>query len=240
MTASGWLIAVSMAAIAGFVRGFSGFGSVMVLTPSLGILFGPQQAIATALLLETAASVRLLPGAVQQTRWREILPMACIASLMVPLGAYLLIVIRPDLMQRIVAGVIIGFVALLMIGKRVQEKPGLSALISTGVMSGILTGATGMGGPPIVLYQLSGPAQAKDSRANFITFFGLTQIVAVAAYWASGIVSTPVLWSFAGLIPSFAIGLMVGSRFFGKTSDRLFRQLVLGFLLAIAVISFLI
>ena len=60
------LIGLAMVAIAGFTRGFSGFGSAMILAPGLSLLFNPQQIIATVILLEITAGVGLLPEAVKK------------------------------------------------------------------------------------------------------------------------------------------------------------------------------
>ncbi len=46
---------MAIAALAGIVRGVTGFGGSMVMTPPLALLFGPRAAIAAVLLLEAFA-----------------------------------------------------------------------------------------------------------------------------------------------------------------------------------------
>ena len=59
-------IAAVIVAVAGIVRGFSGFGSALVMSPALSLLFGPPAAIATMTLMEVPTLVQLLPDA-----WRH-------------------------------------------------------------------------------------------------------------------------------------------------------------------------
>ena len=49
--------------LAGVVRGFSGFGSALILSPSLSALYGPAVAVPVALLLELVLSGPFVPPA---------------------------------------------------------------------------------------------------------------------------------------------------------------------------------
>jgi len=233
-----WLLANSTVALAGLIRGFSGFGSAMVITPTLSLVWSPQQAVLVAVLFEVAASIPLLPESVRQTKWREILLMAVTACLTVPIGTLLLIIIAPNLMRKIVAVVVLSFALIMLAGGRYLGKPKLPMTLGTGAASGILTGAAGIGGPPIVLYLLSGPDKAAASRASFITYFGLTQLAALISYWVSGLLIPDVFWNFLLLMPVFLIGLSLGHYLFGFVNENLFRYVVLIFFIAIALISF--
>ena len=51
---------MAIAAVAGVVRGVTGFGGSMVMTPPLALLFGPRAAIAAVLLLAAFYSKELL------------------------------------------------------------------------------------------------------------------------------------------------------------------------------------
>ena len=55
--------AVGAALLAGVVRGFSGFGSALILSPSLSALYGPEVAVPVALLLEFVLAGPFVPPA---------------------------------------------------------------------------------------------------------------------------------------------------------------------------------
>jgi uncharacterized membrane protein YfcA len=227
------LIGLAMVAIAGFTRGFSGFGSAMILAPGLSLLFNPQQIIATVILLEITAGVGLLPEAVKKTHWKEVFPLVLGAVVMVPVGAYFLAVLAPLLIRRIIGGLILGFVVLLISGKVQHSQAHLAITSVVGGLSGFLTGLAGIGGPPVVLYEMSGENAAADHRANLIVFFALTQFVALLFYWAGGILTVGVFHLFAIFVPAFVLGLLVGQFCFKRVDESLFRRFVYGLLLVV-------
>ncbi|MEB3359009.1 MAG: sulfite exporter TauE/SafE family protein [Synechococcales bacterium] len=235
-----WALEIGLVAIAGYVRGFSGFGSAMILTPGLSLVFNPQQAVAIVILLEMVASIGLIPEALPKTKWPEVLPMAIAAVLVVPLGALCLSLIDPNLMRDIIGGSILGFVVLLLTGQHYQGQPHITVNFVVGALSGFLMGLIGMGGPPIVLYQLSGEDTAVENRANFISFFALTQIVALASYWLNDLLTVFVLQRFLIFLPVSLLGLFLGRSSFKHVSESLFRKCVLAMLVAIALLALLL
>ena len=50
------LAAIAIVIVAGLVRGTTGFGGAMLVTPVLSVLYPPVNAVVIALLLETAAA----------------------------------------------------------------------------------------------------------------------------------------------------------------------------------------
>src|SRR4051794_41965682 len=85
--------------LAGLVRGFSGFGSALVLSPSLAALYGPQVAVPVALVLELALAVPLVPRVRHLVDWRRIALLCVAAPLTVPLGARLLAIVDPEALR---------------------------------------------------------------------------------------------------------------------------------------------
>lgn len=75
---------------------------------------------------------------------------------------------------------------LLVTSKSRYNRPQLAWTAVVGATSGFLTSLAGIGGPPIVPYQMLGSNPAAASRANPIVFFALTQLIALGAYWAKG------------------------------------------------------
>lgn len=226
-----WLIGLGMVAIAGFTRGFSGFGSAMILAPSLSLLFNPQQVVATVILLEITAGAGLVPEAVTKIQWREVLPLVLGAIVMVPLGVYCLVLAEPNLIRRIMGGLILALVVLLNSGKLHYHQPYLLLSFAVGGLSGFLTGLAGIGGPPVVLYEMSGDNSATTNRANLIVFFAFTQCVALGVYWANDILTITVFQLFAVFVPVFALGLMLGRLSFKRVNEERFRRFVYGLLL---------
>jgi uncharacterized membrane protein YfcA len=233
-----WLFGLFWVIVAGFARGLAGFGGALILVPTLSLIFPTQQVVATVILLEILAGASLVPEAVTKAQWRKLLPLVVSAALMVPCGAYLLTLLKPDLINQIIGGLILGFtLLLLLLGKRRFGQPSITVTFGVGAMSGILTGLGGIGGPPIVLYAMSGNNSAANNRANFIIFFALTQSIALLVYGLSGILTLEVWRLFALFVPALIIGLFLGRLCFKKIDEKLFRKFVLLLLLVVSAMS---
>ena len=170
-------ITLAIALVAGLIRGMTGFGGALVMTPPLSLLIGPKYAVLTALLLEVSAAANMLPGALRQMRLRTIGPICVMACVTVPLGTYLLGILDAEVTRRWIAGMVIAFSALMMAGFRYLGNPRLLMSAALGAVSGVLLGATSMGAPPIILYLLAGQDPVAVTRAHLIIYITVVSIV---------------------------------------------------------------
>lgn len=220
-----FLLAGLGAALAGFVRGYSGFGSGMILVPVLSLLYDPQFAVVSVVILELIASVQLLPGAIGQCHWRSVIPMSLTSVVTVPLGALLLVHLDAETMRRFIALVVLGCVLILASRSRgkIKHNNSRTAAFITGASSGVISGATGLGGPPVILYYLSGNLSVGVNRASIVVFLVVTALITLMTYITHGIVTSEILLFTARLAPVFIIAILLGKRQFGTTSEAVFR-----------------
>src|SRR2546430_1714575 len=74
-------------------------------------------------------------------------------------------------------------------GGRYRGRTSIPATLVTGAASGALNGASGLAGPPVVFYYLSGGAAAPEVRASFIVYFALIDAVSVAWFAFNGAIN---------------------------------------------------
>lgn len=227
--------AVAIAVVAGVVRGITGFGGALVMTPPLALLFGPALAVPVVLLLESVAATPMLVQTRRQVRWRLIGPILAAACVTLPLGGYLLATADPDALRRAIAAIVIVFSALLLRGWRYAGHPRLPSSLGLGALSGAMAGATSIGGPPIILYLLSGPDPIETTRANLTLFVAGVSYAAIAMLWAGGLLGAAAAWTGLLLAPGYYGGLILGTRAFVRFSDTRFRQFTLLLLIAVSV-----
>lgn len=228
------LMALAVAA-AGLLRGFSGFGAGLVMVPALSLLAGPRLAVPTVILMEALAGSWLVPPAVRHARWKSILPLGAAAALTIPIGSLILGWLDPALLSKAISALVLLFAAILWTGWRYQGNPGMGASFGIGALSGALTGSAGIGGPPVILFFLSGPTTAPGVRASLICYFAITQVVALAAFIAGGLVTGDVLMATLILAPIFLVTTQAGTRLFGKVNEKLFRAVALTLLSLVAL-----
>ena len=87
--------AAATAVLAGFVRGFTGFGAGMIFIPAASAIYDPVTAIVLLFLIDTLATLPILPPHFRNCRWREVGPMALAASIAFPFGLMFLLRVDP-------------------------------------------------------------------------------------------------------------------------------------------------
>lgn len=227
--------AIGVGAVGGLVRGTTGFGAAMVMTPALALLIGPRTAIPVTLLLEAFAAAPMLPAAVALARWRVIAPISAAATLAVPLGGYLLISADPLTLRRLIALTVILFSLALLSGRRYQGAQRMSTSLTLGALSGTMLGATSIGAPPVILYLLSGPDAVTVTRANLTLFVVVISAAGLVVLGVNGLLTMATLQQAAVLALPFAGGVVAGSRLFARFSDQRFRQVTIVLMLLVSL-----
>ncbi len=227
-------IAVAIAGAAGVIRGITGFGGALVMTPPLALLYGPQMAVPVVLLLEAFAATPMMRDIARAVQWRTIMPISLAACCMVPFGGYLLVTADPQDLRRAMAAIVIIFSLLLLAGWRYSGARGLPARLGLGMIGGGMLGATGMGGPPVILYLMSGPDPVSTTRANMNVHVVVTSLGALAMLGWRGILDEKCALTALLLAPVFYVGAIVGTRLFSRFSERGFRQFALILMLAVS------
>ena len=227
-------LAAAIAAAAGVIRGITGFGGAMVMSPPLALLLGPILAVPIVLLLESLAATPMLRATRPLVRWPVIGPIMLAACITAPLGTYVLLQVEPQLMRRVIAAVVIVFSLMLLRGWRYSGAQRLSTSLGLGGLSGAMVGATGMGGPPVILYLLAGPDPIETTRANLTYFVWAIALASFVSLWLSGAVGADGLWLALMLTPGYYLGMLAGTRLFSRFNDTRFRQFTLIFMMAVA------
>ncbi len=234
-----YLIVFLVSAFAALMQATVGFGFAVIFTPLLSLAMSARDAIALSLILSMALSLGLYFGDRPRVPLRGVLPMFLAATLVTPIGVYILAVaddhvLRIGIGVAVLASVAGNFIAPHPAEERAERLP---LVLGVGVVSGILRGATGMGGPPVVLYEHWRGAPMAGIRRRLIAFFALTGVSGAALAAGGGVFTTEiVLHSMAGL-PAIAIAVVGGRLIARRISPRWFSALSMGLLISMGVVS---
>lgn len=230
-------VAALAAFVAGVVRGFSGFGTAMIFVPMASAALSPVFAICAMQIMDTAPSLPLLVRAVRNTDWRNIVPLLASAMFAVPAGVFALKIVDAVYLRWAICAMILVLVAVLWSGWRMSRAPRRHETVGIGLLAGLLSGSAGMAGPPVILFYLSGQAKPLQVRANLIVFLAaMTVITTSALVWNGLFTVNAALWGIALMLP-YGLGILIGVRQFGKSSERLFRRVAFVIILTTAVVS---
>lgn len=235
-----WLLSVSVVIAAGVVRGFAGFGAAMIIMPGLSLIYRPIDALAILTVIDIPATLQLLPAAIRQARWRQVFLLASGAAVAIPLGLWIMVNVDREIMRRVIAGMVLLYVAVLALGWRYRKTPGRALIFGVGAVSGFLGGSTGMGGPPIIVFLMSGSHQASAIRGSILAYFAVTTVIYLGLFgWRYDVLTHQMWWHALILTPIYVGATWLGSRLFRQASEHLYRWITLAFLAFLAVVVLL-
>ena len=220
-----FLVTLVAVTLTGLVRGFSGFGSGLMLAPGLSLLYPPSVAVVMVVLLDAPAVVYLFPKTWRYADWRTMRWIALGSALSVPFGAYFLATNDPDVTRRLIGFSALVFVLLMAAGFRLRNRGGMGSGLTVGALAGYLGGATGVPGPPAIIYFLAGPYSPQEARGNITAFFTFIIIILVCSFVWHGLVTLEIIVRCLFLMPIYLGATWIGNRLFGRVSEVMFRRI---------------
>lgn len=232
-------LGILAALAAAYVRGLAGFGMAILLVPILGLAIPPAEAVVTANWLGIFIGFAGF-GTIIADSERSALTISGLAMLATPAGVWLLAQTDPALARFLIALLALGAFVLVLLPKRPHDHvPGASEVGATGIACGILTGFAGMPGIPVVPFYLRRAITPQLARASMMTIFLATSIAGVG----SAMVLRVATWRELGLalilFPAILLGNWLGTKSFGKVSDRAWR-IFTGVVLGAAAVAALV
>jgi uncharacterized protein len=225
----------AVALIAGLIRGITGFGGAMVMAPPLALLLGPRIAVPVTLLLEGIAAMPMLWQTRAFVRWRAIGPILAAACVTLPLGGYILVMADALTLRRAIAAAVIVCALLLLSGWRHKGPQRLGTSIGLGGLSGVMTGATSVGAPPVILYLLSGSDAIATTRANLTFYLVGLSLAGLVMLWTRDVLDLRSAAIALVFVPGYYVGLIAGTRLFSRFNDVRFRQFTLLLLVTVSI-----
>lgn len=217
----GWLIAGTV--LAGFVRGFSGFGTALVFMPVAGQLMPPIWALTVLVVMDVFGPLPNLPRARRDGKPREVALLSVAMIMALPLGLMVLASIRPELFRYAVSTLALLVPILLLAGLRYRGPLSAPILLGTGGVSGFLGGVVGVPGPPVILLYLASTRLAAQVRANILIYLFIFDIVLIAVLaLQERLEAVPVI---LGLLLALPVMLanMAGAAIFRPERERPYR-----------------
>lgn len=231
-----WAV-VAAAAVAGLVRGFSGFGTAMIVAPVAAAAYSPQVAVIVILIIETLPALPLVIPAMKRVSLTEISPVVAGYALLLPAGIFFLTAGEPTALRWFMSVVILIVVVLLWRGWQYKGPRTLPVRVATGGLSGFLGGATSLSGPPVILYWMALRTGAGNVRSNLLVYLTVVEIFSLIGFYVAGILTWPSIALGLACSPAFFAGLLLGARLFGLSSETTYRRVALSIVLVAAIAS---
>ncbi|MBI5876630.1 MAG: sulfite exporter TauE/SafE family protein [Chloroflexi bacterium] len=230
------LAAAAFALLAMIVRGLTGFGAALVMTPLLLLVFDPKLAIVSAAIVQAVIGLTLLYQVrrqVSRDHLKLLLPPSLIGIIA---GAVVLVQFDSTLLKR---G--LGIVVMLFALRQIFALRGAQAERTrwprpwgylAAVISGMLGALFGTSGPPIVIFLENQIDSGVVLRATLIAYFAAVDTVRVGGYVIGNLITTQALQTAAVMLPAAFVGSWLGTRLHVGMNERVFRLVISGLLFA--------
>jgi uncharacterized membrane protein YfcA len=226
--------------LSGALHAATGFGFALLSAPILAALLGPQEAISVIVITGIVVDGLIL-GAERrrpEPAWPEAVGLTLWALPGLAAGAYLLSSLPRTGLQLLVAVAVLAGVAMRVVGGRRAAVSGPSARptwtrAAAGLSSGLLSTATTLGGPPVVLYLMGRRLTPQRMRDTLVVLSLLRTPPSVIALVLAGALrwrpEIPLLWL------AVLVGYAGGKWVFTRMDATRYERGVLGLLVLAAL-----
>jgi hypothetical protein len=206
---------------ASLVRSTFGFGEALIAVPLLALILPVEIAAPVAVLLSITIAALVVIQDWRQVHLRATGWLLAPTFLGIPLGIALLTSVHQNVVKGALAIILVAFSGYFLLGRNTLElhNDNRGWLLGCGFVAGVLGGAYGMNGPPLVIYGAMRRWSPQQFRATLQGYFLPASVVAMAGYWFAGLwvpaVTHYFLISLLVAIPAVFLGRFLNNRLRG-------------------------
>lgn len=215
-------------AVASFVMGLSGFGIGLVALAFLPFVMSPVVAIVLTSLYAVVFSVVILAPLRREIEPRRLTQLLIGTVLGTPFGVWALSVLPASVITRLIGVVLVAITALEWWRLNPRRLTAKGWGYGAGVLAGVLGGAVGTPGPPVIVYAAAQDWTPRAVKANLLAFFIVNQAVILVGYWWANLIGADVLRLAVVLALPALVGVAAGIALFNRIDAPRFRQVVFG------------
>lgn len=196
--------------LATVIRSAFGFGEALVAVPLLALVIPVEVASPLAVLLSI-----IVAGLVLLQDWDKVhlasawrLVLATLFG--IPLGVLLLTRVAEYVVKAVLAVVIVSFALYVLLGRKKMELKSDRLAWVFGFAAGVLGGAYGMNGPPLVVYGSLRHWSPEHFRATLQGYFLPASLAGMFGYWQAQLLVADVTRYFLLSLPVALVAIVLG------------------------------
>jgi uncharacterized membrane protein YfcA len=212
--------------LATFVRSAFGFGEALIAVPLLALIMPVDVAAPLAVLISITVAVIVLAQ-----EWRHVHVRSAgwlVLSTMVgtPLGLLLLTRVDGGIVKICLGVLIVAFSLYLLLSRKKATLADDKLAWTFGFAAGVLGGAYGMNGPPLVMYGALRGWSPRHFRATLQGYFLPASMMAMTGYWLAGLWKPEVTHDYLVTLPAVIAAIFLGQAVSGRLDGHLFLRCI--------------
>jgi len=218
--------------LATLVRSTFGFGESLVAVPLLSIFMPVSLAVPLSVLISVLVALVVVVQDHRQIHFKSARWLIVSALPGIPIGLLILVYGNEIWVKTILGLFIIAYSLYALYGSnrlRLDEesKPWL---LLCGFLSGVLGGAYGINGPPLVVYGNMRKWTPKQFRATLQGYFLPASLAGIIGYLAKGMITYQLGQYFLLTVPAIIPAIFLGRYFNHKLKEEFFKYVYFGLL----------
>jgi uncharacterized membrane protein YfcA len=225
--------------LATVIRSAFGFGEALVAVPLLALVVPVEVAAPVAVLVSITVAFIAVVQDWRQIQVRSAGWLVLSTVLGIPLGLVLLKAVAEPIVKAVLATVIIAFSIYSLRNRTRHQLNNDRFAWLFGFSAGILGGAYGMNGPPLVIYGSLRRWSPQQFRATLQGYFLPASLLGMYGYWLAGLWTAAVSRFYLFSLPVVIVAIVIGRVINQRMNARQFVSYVHMGLIAIGAILLL-
>jgi uncharacterized protein len=200
--------------VATLTRSTFGFGEALVAVPLLALVIPVEVAVPLAVLISIVVAAIVVIQDHEQIQLASAKWLIVFAVFGIPVGLVVLVCVNPFAVKLALGGLVVAYSAYALLTRRTLhlEHDRRIWLFACGFISGVLGGAYGLNGPPLVIYGNLRRWDAQQFRATLQAYFLPASVLGVIGFAVNGLVTWTVLRDFLVCLPAVIPAVFLGRR----------------------------
>jgi len=222
--------------LATIIRSAFGFGEALIAVPLLALLMPVEVAAPVAVLVSITVALIIVVQDWRKVHLRSAFGLVLSTLFGIPLGLLLLRAVPESVVKAVLAMVIIAFSAQTLLKGEYHELKNDKFAWLFGFTAGVLGGAYGMNGPPLVMYGSLRRWSPQHFRATLQGYFLPASIAGLWGYQLAGLWTPAVNRFYLLSLPLVILAIFLGRAISHRLDARRFMLYVHGGLIAIGIL----
>ncbi|ACK71364.1 protein of unknown function DUF81 [Gloeothece citriformis PCC 7424] len=221
--------------IAGFIQSVAGFGFGLITMPILTEVLDFKIASSLIALISIITHVAIIFSYQSFFQFKAVLRLIIASIIGIPIGFLAVDALNKTVILTLLGILVMSYVIWTLLDLKLPKLESPKWAYGFGLLSGLLSGAYNIGGPPVIIYGNCSQWSPEEFKSNLNGFFLFNTVLIIFGHVLNKNYTVEVGKLFLIALPFLLIGLGIGTYFSKFLNPSVFRKIILVLLLFISI-----